>query len=262
MISKTDRFSRFAIITTVAVMTCLCSVFSQPDAGLIGIPGGSFLRGSSEGLEDEQPVNTVRVSSFSIMAREVSTAQYNRCVFAGKCTPAHYDDGKCIQWTGRNFEKVILPEKYQHPDYPVVCVTWLQARAYCSYVGMKLPTEAQWEYAARAGANSRYAWGNAVADQNRCVVSGGSPRAVGSFPPNSFGLFDMTGNVWEWTADYYEKDYYSHSEREDPKGPEAGLYRVIRGGGWYSGAEELRASNRHWFSPSFAEVSVGFRCAR
>jgi formylglycine-generating enzyme required for sulfatase activity len=125
---------------------------------------------------------------------------------------------------------------------------------------MRLPTEAQWEYAALGGAKGRYSWGDAPPDGNRCARN--VPRAVGGFAPNGYGLYDMTGNVWEWTADFYAVDAYENSADADPKGPDVGYYRVIRGGGWYSGPNELRVRNRHWFAPGSAEVSVGFRCVK
>jgi len=125
---------------------------------------------------------------------------------------------------------------------------------------MRLPTEAQWEYAALGGGEGRYSWGNASPDGNRCALS--APQPVGSFAPNGYGLYDMTGNVWEWTADFYAADGYENSDDADPKGPDAGYYRVVRGGGWYSGPGELRVRNRHWFSANGAEASVGFRCVK
>ena len=243
----------FVLLASVFVVS-----FADPGQS-VTVNGGTFVRGSAEGKDDEKP-DTVQVSTFSIMAKEVTAGQYQKCVESKKCSPAHYNDGQCLQWSGQTFRKVVVPKEHQSPDLPVVCVTWMQAREYCSSLGMKLPSEAQWEYAARAGSANRYSWGNAAPDARRCALS--RPQPVGSFAPNAAGLYDMTGNVWEWTADWYEKDYYSHSEITDPKGPDAGFYRVIRGGGWYSGAAELRSANRHWFSPNFAEVSVGFRCAR
>jgi len=219
--------------------------------------------GTSNGEADEQPVHTVRLSPYTIQTKEVTAAEYNLCVKAGKCTPAHYTDGECMIWTEKGFQKVKVPEKYQNPDYPVVCVSWYQAQQYCRSKGMKLPTEAQWENAARGGKNMLYAWGNEMPSAKHCTSPGRKcPDSVGSYSPNLHGLYDMTGNVWEWTSDRYEKEYYKHSPVENPPGPDAGFYRVIRGGGWYSGPKQLRVTNRHWFTPGFGEVSVGFRCVR
>ncbi|KMQ51575.1 serine/threonine kinase [Chitinispirillum alkaliphilum] len=217
--------------------------------------------GSTEGAEDERPVRELHISPFSMHAKEVTWGMYNECVQAGRCTPAHYDDGKCFQWTGNGFKSVIVPLQYRNEQFPIICVTWFQARDFCRFAGMRLPSEAQWEYAARAGTDNRYSWGDDFPD--RCTdQNSNGPRPVGSCTPNRWGLYDMTGNVWEWTSDFYEKTAYAHYSDSNPRGPGAGQYRTIRGGGWYSGPSELRTTNRNWFSPGFAEVSVGFRCVK
>lgn len=210
---------------------------------------------------DERPAHEVTLSPFKIGKYEVSVAQYDSCVRSGACTPAHYDDGKCLAWGGNAFKSVTVPSSFRKPDYPVVCVSWHQAVAYCRSKGMKLPTEAQWEYAARAGTNTNYYWGDASPSKNHCAWNN-RPDSIGKFKPNRWGLYDMTGNVWEWTNDNYDKNFYAFSESKDPKGPGAGFYRVVRGGGYYSTPSQLRVSNRHWFSPDFAEISLGFRCAK
>jgi len=249
------------IIAVVIIMTIRVRVFAQTPA-VVSIPPGVFSRGSEEnGADpDESPVRLVRMSGFGMMATEVTEAQYGRCVDGGRCTRAHYDDGECLIWSGGGFRKVVVPPNLRGGGFPIVCVTWQQARAYCASVGMRLPTEAQWEYAALGGGNGRYAWGGAAPDGSRCPRN--APQAVGSFAANGYGLYDMTGNVWEWTADFYAADAYENAADTDPKGPDAGYYRVIRGGGWYSGPNELRVRNRHWFAAGSAEVSVGFRCIK
>jgi formylglycine-generating enzyme required for sulfatase activity len=219
--------------------------------------------GNNSGDDDEQPSHRVTLSSFHIDSREVSFAMYDSCVTKGACTPAHYDDGKCLMWTSSGIRKVRVPVQYRSPDFPVVCVSWRQARQYCSYKGKKLPTEAQWEYAALAGSGKTYSWGNESPASSRCVQSSNNkPAQTGGYAPNDWGIFDMTGNVWEWTSDRYAKDYYSVSETNNPAGPAVGRYRVIRGGGWYSTAKQLRIKNRQWFVPESGEVSIGIRCVK
>jgi len=248
------RLAAIAVVLIIAGNACA-------QDGIVQVPAGSFARGSNDGKADERPVRTLQMPSFGMMAREVTEGQYKRCVDAGRCTPAHYDDGRCLVWAGRGFQYVTVPQHLRGENLPVVCVTWQQARAYCASVGMRLPTEAQWEYAALGGSpGAQYSWGNSRPDGSRCALGGTKP--VGSFAPNRYGLYDMTGNVWEWTADFYVADYYETAEGANPRGPGAGYYRVIRGGGWYSGPAELRIQNRHWFAPTFAEVSVGFRCVK
>jgi len=227
------------------------------------IPAGSFVMGSSTGKGNEAPPHTVSLSGYSIDINEVSKAQFDSCVAAGACSPAHYEDGKCVAWDGQGFKEVRVPSRMRDPGYPAVCVTWAQARQYCAFKGKNLPSEAQWEYAALAGREVDYAWGNEPPDASRCAQPREThPKKTGSFPPNPWGLYDMTGNVWEWTGDHYQPDYYESSEPDDPRGPEVGQYRVIRGGGWYSTGLQLRIKNRLWFDPNYGEISIGFRCAK
>ncbi len=244
--------------------TMLCAVVAATvTAQMISFPAVSFEMGSKEGSPDEQPVHTVTLDAFAIDKHEVSRASYDSCVKAGACSPAHYNDGKCLLWTSAGLRKVVVPEKYRSPDNPVVCVSWIQARAYCRHKNKRLPTEAEWEYAAGKGTQRRYAWGDEPPDQSRCAPRAlRRPAVSGSFAPGPGGLYDMTGNVWEWVRDRYQADFYAVSPESNPKGPPVGRYRVIRGGGWYSAPEQLRIRNRQWMAPEAGEVSVGFRCAR
>ncbi|MBN1982445.1 MAG: formylglycine-generating enzyme family protein [Chitinivibrionales bacterium] len=245
--------------TTALTLVCLVSIV-RPQ--MVSIPGGTFVMGST-GNEDEQPVHTVTISPFQMLAREVSVADYDSCVNRGVCAPAHYDDSSCFIWSFSGIRRVRLPADFKAANLPVVCVTWNQARTYCRFLGMDLPTEAQWEFAALALSNNTYAWGNSQPGTKTTVSAASrTPAAVGSFPPNSFGLYDMTGNVWEWTRDYYEKEYYRYSQQQDPQGAEVSRYRSIRGGGWLSPAPLMRIKNRHYFVPESGEMSIGFRCVK
>jgi formylglycine-generating enzyme required for sulfatase activity len=236
---------------------------SNASAQTIQIPAGSFTMGSKSGDPDEAPEHSVSLSAFSIDKTEVTAAQYDSCVRAGACTAAHYTDGTCEIWTNSGFSRVRVPDKLRSPTYPVVCVTWYQAQSYCRYKSKRLPTEAQWEYAALARRKGGYTWGDLPPNSSRCISAQQMhPAAVGSYPPNGFGISDMTGNVWEWSADRYANDYYGASPAMDPAGPDVGQYRVVRGGGWYSTPTQLRIKNRQWFEPNFSEVSLGFRCVR
>jgi formylglycine-generating enzyme required for sulfatase activity len=235
------------------------AIFSQS----IPVTGGSFTMGCANGSEDERPGHAVTLSSFNADKTEVTEAAYDACVQSGRCTPAHYTDGKCKVWKNGAFVNVLVPQERRGPDLPVVCVTWYQADAYCKSYGKKLPSEAQWEYMASSGKTDDFSWGNDPPDESRCAQpSNSKPDNVCSHAVNGFNLCDMTGNVWEWTNDYYARDYYTWSEAADPSGPEVGLYRVIRGGGWYSTGSQLRVQNRNWSVPDFADVSVGFRCVK
>jgi formylglycine-generating enzyme required for sulfatase activity len=241
------------------ILFAAAAAFSQ----MVSVPGGAFSMGCLSGEEDERPVREVMVSPFLIDSREVSYSAYDSCVARGVCSPAHYDDGKCILWTSSGIRRVRVPANYRSADYPVVCVDWHQARQYCSFKGKRLPTEAEWEYAARAGAGFTYTWGEQQPSAATTTMSSrNSPSPCGSFSANGWGLYDMTGNVWEWTSDWYVQDYYSVAERENPRGASVGRYKVIRGGGWYSSARQLRITNRQWFVPEAGEVSIGIRCVK
>lgn len=249
-------------VECIRAVPVVFTVFFQLTAQTVSIPSGSFPMGGGD-QKDEQPRHTVSISSFRMDAQEVTMREYEECVSSGACTKAHYDDGKCLMWTSRGPKKVKVPVKYRHADQPVVCVNWYQARKYCRSKGMRLPTEAEWEYAALAQTQNRYAWGNnAPAEKRVATASERKPRRVRQSSPNRWGLYDMTGNVWEWTADRYSNEYYRQSPERNPKGPEVGRYRVIRGGGWYSGSDQLRIKNRQWMAPEYGEVSLGFRCVK
>lgn len=231
-------------------------------ADMVKVPAGSYDMGTERGESDERPVHNVYVSTFLIDKYEVTYSQYDSCVAAGRCAPPHYRDGKCTMWISNGIKRVKVPDKYTGDEFPVVCVSWRQARSYCRYKGKRLPTEAEWEKAALGGRDVKYSWGNTFSG-DKCVSGDNRrPEKTGYSPPNGYGIHDMTGNVWEWVSDRYEKDYYKFSEERDPKGPGASRYRTIRGGGWYSSEEMLRIKNRHWFTPEAGEVSVGFRCAK
>lgn len=250
----------FFLRILVSLLLLVAAVYADD---MVSIPGGTFIMGGKGGDPDEVPPRSVQIPPFRMDVHEVTYAKYQECVKRASCTPAHYDDGKCLLWTSRGFRKVRIPLRYRADSYPVVCVTWQQARQYCRFRGKRLPTEAQWEYAALAGKNGTYAWGNAPPSAGRCAPrSRNHPSNVGSYPANAWGLYDMTGNVWEWTNDRYAADAYGHDARRNPRGPTVGRYRVIRGGGWYSGRKQLRVRNRHWFPPTRAEASIGFRCVK
>ena len=124
------------------------------------VPAGAFEMGAKNGEPNESPRHTVTLSRYAIDKYEVTKAQYDSCVTSGACAPAHYDDGACVAWTGRDFKNVRVPRSLRNARYPVACVTWFQAGQYCRSVGKKLPTEAQWEYAALASRETDYSWGN------------------------------------------------------------------------------------------------------
>ena len=198
------------------------------------IPAGEFQMGSNDGRDIEKPVHTVYVDAFYMDVYEVTNAQYRKFVQAtGHREPIGwgYVDGK---WKD-GFEPW-KDSRFNGDNQPIVCVSWDDAVAYCAWAGKRLPTEAEWERAARGGlAGKRYPWGDSIdksqANYNRNV---GKPTPVGRYEPNRYGLYDMVGNAWEWCADWYGSDYYKNSPKRNPTGPNSGSWRVLRGGSWYN----------------------------
>mgnify|MGYP000417934823 CR=1 FL=1 len=237
---------------------------------MVLIPGGSFKMGRNNGKpeDDNTPNHTVKIDSFYMDKYEVTVGQFK----------------KFIQETRYDFDWGWWEKYFVSPadNHPMVNVDWHEANAYARWAGKRLPTEAEWEYAARGGLQGkRYPWGNAITkdDANfhkywknddeyknksirgKDVLKYTSP--IGSFSPNGYGLFDMAGNVSEWCQDWYQDGYYKASEIENPQGPKTGTTKVTRGGHWYSWHKGLRVYNRgdnlpdikHW------QDVQGFRCA-
>ena len=228
--------------------------YSQTDnPGMVLIPAGEYVMGkNSPEPVDWKPEHKVKISAFYIDKYEVTNRQYYEFCQKTK-NPLPYFWGMVQFKSGMDF-----------PDYPVVGVSFADAIRYAMWAGKRLPTEAEWEYAAR-GRKERntFPWGEGIdslkANYGRKYTN---IMKVGSFPPNGYGLFDMSGNVWEWTMDNYGADYYSESAVDDPKGPAAGRFKVIRGGSWHSGAMCNQVYYRNGLSPSWLDFGVGFRCVK
>lgn len=224
-----------------------------------------------EDFLDEAPAHTVTLDAFYIDQYEVTNARYAACVAAGACRPP-----RAI----RSYTREVYYGDPRYDDYPVVLLSWYQALNYCRWRGARLPTEAEWEKAARGTDGRRYPWGDVFdgtranfCDRN-CPYEWASPSEddgyadtapVGSYPEgvSPYGAYDMAGNVWEWVADWYDADYYAASPVENPQGPATGLYRVVRGGAWFSVGSSLRTTYRLRNVPTATyHLTGGFRCAR
>jgi len=218
------------------VFTTAPQTFAQNENSVL-ISAGEFQMGS-KAAEDEIP-HTVHLSAFTIDKYEV---------------------------TQEKFEKIVRnnPSDFHGKNLPVEQVTWYEARDYCKAVGQRLPTEAEWEQAARAGSSTVYTWGDAI-DGDYAWYWENSQRSthpVGSRKPNAFGLHDMPGNVWEWVADWYERNYYQKKINTNPKGPKTGKFRVVRGGSWVNYEDTLHSAFRRWSRPEVRFNDTGFRCAK
>jgi len=215
------------------------------------IKGGTYEMGDlfNVGKDDEQPPHKITVSDFYLGISEVTVAQYK-------------------EFCKRTNRKMPLQEKYSRDNYPVIFVTWYEAKEFCEWVGGHLPTEAQWEYAARSGGLMlKYPTGSNI-DHSLANYSGKYGRdkwkkasPVKKFAPNNFGIYDLAGNVYEWCFDCYKSNYYSLSSSLDPAGPATGIFRVLRGGSWYHDKEYLRTSHRFRYLPVARVSFVGFRVA-
>ncbi len=229
----------------------------DPRTGMafVRIPAGEFDMGSNES-DAEKPIHRVRLSApFMLGKYPVTNAEYERFLTASesKSLPAY--------WNSKEFNQ---------PQQPVVGLSWDDAQAFCKWAGCRLPTEAEWEYACRAGTTTTFHFGNSLSSKQANFDGnypyGGAEKGpylektspVGSYAPNAFGLYDMHGNVWEWCQDWYGP--YPKGPVTDPKGPRGGEYRVLRGGSWTYYATRLRSACRVSSTPDLRNVSIGFRC--
>jgi len=226
--------------------------------GMASIPAGCFHMGDSfsEGWPDERPVHEVCLSAFEMDVHEVTNAEYAECVADGGCTPPR---------SSGSYSRETYYGDPAFDGYPVIWMEWQQMEQYCAWAGKRLPTEAEWECAARGGLEGkRYPWGNWVGVRHANFgFHVGDTTPVESYPANGYGLFDMAGNVWEWVADWFGETTYSASPVDDPTGPATGAARVRRGGSWDHDKFGLRTANRCDFCHADRHGNnLGGRCAR
>jgi formylglycine-generating enzyme required for sulfatase activity len=260
-----------ATVTLTHTPTATVTLTPTPTQGIglmVYVPAGEFQMGAdvsqdykdemcqkyypdcqSWWYENEKPVHTVYLDAFWIDKTEVTNQMYKQCVQAGACdlpdSTTNYDNNA-------------------YASHPVVNVSWFDAQNYCEWAGRRLPTEAEWEKAARGPDGLFYPWGEGIscdlANYSGCI---GETTPVGSYPEGAspYGALDMAGNAWEWVADWYDGDYYQNSPYENPLGPSSGGVRVRRGGSWGSYVNSIRPAWRSWFSPFSSDFIIGFRCA-
>ena len=274
------------------------AISSLPE--MVFIRGGVYQMGSNSGDDEEKPVHSVTINDFNIGKYEVTVNQFQEFINeSGYRTDADKGGGSYI-FTGSDWEKRAgINWKYDAEgnlrpqseyNHPVIHVSWNDASAYCKWLSGKtgksyrLPTEAEWEYAAGNGLkHTKYSWGLSnpsgkkggnVADEsakqrfgNLTIFNGYDDgyiftAPVGSYDPNDFGLYDMTGNVWEWCSDWYGSEYYQTSSSSNPTGPLTGKYRILRGGAWSYGPNSCRTANRLRNNPGYRSLNDGFRVSR
>ena len=252
-------------------------------SGMKCIPAGEFIRGSNSYDPDEKPEAKIYVSEFYIDIYEVTNEDFGKCLQAGKCKTCLQN--KTCTYVGAKYGK-----PYQRPKQPAVGIPWYSAKEYCEFVGKRLPTESEWEKAARGPNGNIFPWGNEPATCERAIIEDEKGRKgcfpeklspanlmttqdVGSRPPGVYGLYDMAGNSWEWVSDWYVP-YSKCGEdcfEKDPKGPCKGAencpgmkYKVLKSGSWWWPAHYARASKRRYNDPGFKEQyhHFGFRCAK
>ena len=251
------------IILLLLLPSVVTPALAQPGGGWIRIPAGAFLMGCVDAdpncLDSERPRHEVSfVAPYELMVTEVTVADYAAFVsVAGHRAPSS-------------------PDFPQGGDHPVVLVSWDDAAAFCSWTGGRLPTEAEWEYAARGGRDG-LVYGS-IAELTRELANFGAPQCcegatgggdlwtntapVGSFQPNPYGVHDMVGNVWEWVDGWLDESYYANSPAVDPPGADSGFARIARGGSWLNFPAALRSSVRLPFAQTGQTSNVGIRCAR
>lgn len=277
--TATPTFTPVPPIPTPGPAAGATMMWEKDESEMVYVPAGEFLMGFSESdaeairaispaaefsVEGEKPQHKVFLDAFYIDKHEVTNARYRQCVKAGVCNAP---------------SDAIYYGNADYAQHPVVYVSWYDAEAYCQWAGKRLPTEAEWEKAARGDEERTWPWGNTFDGNKVNFCDKNCPEwwkhvsvddryahtaPVGSYPEGAspYGALDMAGNVWEWVADWYGPDYYNQSPYRNPPGPDSGSEKVVRGGSWLNGFIDIRARYRYKSAPTFQGKDFGFRCAR
>jgi len=225
-----------------------------PPEGMAFIPGGTCMIGSDEAQSIASPKHPVILSSFFMDTHEVSNKEYyDFCMETGYRLPEF--------WGMESYKSGL-----DYPDHPVVGVSQFDASEYAGWAGKRLPTEAEWEHAARGGLEDISYYFGEKADHSMAWYNDPEaekgPIKCGSYPPNAYGLYDMSGNAWERVSDWFSESYYKESPEKDPRGPAGGSFKVFRGGGWHSGPGCITVHRRNALPQHWLDMAGGFRCVK
>ncbi len=275
-----------SLVSLMLVTSCSDDSSTGSDDGdapenMVLVKGGSFMMGNvsnnPDGFDHELPVHEVKLNDFYIGKYEVTNKEFCEFLVAQGTTLGEYD-GLEVVWIElnefTNIEEIdgTFKVKENKENYPVYNVTWYGALAYCEWKEGRLPTEAEWEYAARGG-NKAGGYEYAGSDNmdevgwyfDNCdnpdndIFIGKGTHPVGEKAPNELGIYDMSGNVVEWCSDWFDENYYANSPAENPQGSESGVLKVMRGGGWVYSTLNCRVSDRNYYIPATSDFSTGFR---
>ena len=252
------------LTATPSVLGVGSTMISDKDGmTLVYVPAGEFIMGSNNGESNEKPVHTVEVDAFWIDKTEVTVRMYKLCVEASVCKELinKWSSTRLGYYGNAGFD-----------NFPVIYVDWEMAKTFCEWVNRRLPTEAEWEKAARGTNGRTYPWGAEIScslanywdGYDGCI---NDTTEVGTYLDGAsiYGALDMAGNVWEYVNDWYSETYYSNSPLSNPSGPESGRYRIVRGGSWFDGKDVVRSSFRGYVTPAGGDYSAtdnqGFRCS-
>jgi formylglycine-generating enzyme required for sulfatase activity len=259
----------FCLAMVVMIMLAACSstptleekISDKDGMVMVYVQEGKFKMGKDDPIAPDQgPMHTVSLDSFWIDKTEVTNQKYEKCVDAGACEPPAKSG---------SYSRDSYYGDPQYADSPVIYVDWFRAEAYCKWAGRRLPTEAEWEKAARGSDGRTFPWGEEIdcnktnysPEEGPCI---GDTSESGSYPDGAslYGALDMGGNVWEWTADWYGSEYFSNSPSSNPTGSSSGEKRVLKGGSWDDTSKYISSAYRSSWDPSDDWIySIGFRCA-
>jgi formylglycine-generating enzyme required for sulfatase activity len=267
----------FVIFTLLVILTCANIAYAKspiPDDEFVSVKGGTFQMGDTfgDGRSDEKPVHSVTVSSFKMSKYEVTNAQFAKFLNAYKSDEVkkgEYKGQKMIyghKWGVKNVSGNWYAAK-GYENYPVVNVTWYGANEFCKFYGLRLPTEAEWEYAARSGGKNEKWAGTSIeaslGDYAWYDKNSEGTHPVGQKKPNGLGLYDMSGNVWEWCSDWYDEGFYQdcadYNISDNPENTKESSMRVLRGGSWGLNSDFSRTAVRGRYYASYRGYNLGFR---